>query len=109
MEGNGQAKPNGNAQWENEERPARPKRRAARAILKDGLEAALRADPEVMTNCKPKTCAGGIVRALVLGAGKGKMTALKTLMSLLDWEAEEEGEEPQEHSDEPRWDWSDGV
>src|SRR5438445_6418223 len=81
----------------------RAKRRALRAILREGLEAALRADPEVLEKCKPRTGAGRVVRGLVLEAGKGKTTPLKTLMSLVDWE---EGAESEEIVDETHWDWS---
>lgn len=81
----------------------RRRRRRTKAILKDGLEAALRADPEVLEKCKPKTGLGGIIRGLVLEAGKTKTTPLKQVMSLLDWE---EDENPSECVDETEWDWS---
>jgi hypothetical protein len=85
------------------------KRRAMKAVLKEGLEAALRADADVLENCKPKTVMGRLVRGMVLEAAKCKATPLKTVMSLLDREADE-GAEDQEIFDEPRWDWSpDGV
>jgi hypothetical protein len=94
----------------NEQVKAR-KHRPMRAILKEGLEAALRADPEVLEKCKPKTGAGALVRGLVLEAAKGKMTAFKELMRIVDREPDaEESEDVQGISDEPRWDWgADGV
>jgi hypothetical protein len=76
-----------------------------KAVLKEGLEAALRADAEVLENCKPKTVMGRLVRGMVLEAAKCKATPLKTVMSLLDREPDEGGE-GQEIFDEPRWDWS---
>jgi len=81
------------------------KRRAMKAVLKEGLEAALRADADVLENCKPKTVMGRLVRGMVLEAAKCKATPLKTIMSLLDREPDEGGEDP-EIFDEPRWDWS---
>ena len=81
----------------------RQRRRRTKAILKEGLEAALRADPEVLEKCKPKTGLGGIIRGLVLEAGKTKTTPLKLVMSLLAWE---EDENPNECVDETEWDWS---
>jgi hypothetical protein len=81
----------------------RAKRRHLRAIFKEGLEAALRADPAVLEKCTPKTGAGLFVRGLVLEAGKGKTTSIRTLMSLVDWEPDENDEEI---LDETRWDWN---
>ena len=81
----------------------RLRRRRTKAILKEGLEAALRADPEMLEKCKPKTGLGGIIRGLVLEAGKTKTTPLKLVMSLLAWD---EDENPNECVDETEWDWS---
>jgi hypothetical protein len=79
-----------------------------KAILKEGLEAALRANPEVLEKCKPRTGVGLFVRGLVLEAGKGKTTSLRTLMSLVEWESNEE--DGQDDPDGSLWDWSpDGV
>lgn len=101
---NGRGKPDGKT-------GIRTKRRKVRAILRDGVEAALRADAEVLENCKPKTPMGRIVRGLVLEAGKGRMTAFKALMSLVDSEPDApDSEDAQALADEPAWDWSaDGV
>jgi hypothetical protein len=89
----------------------RKKRRHMRAILKEGLEAALRADPQVLEKCTPKTNYGALVRGLVQEAVKGKTTPLRTLMSLIDWEPPQAGSEASEDvSDDGPWDWNaDGV
>jgi hypothetical protein len=89
----------------------RKKRRHMRAILREGLEAALRADPQVLENCTPKTGYGRIVRGLVLEAGNAKTTPLKTLMSLIDWEPPAGGDTSSEEVlDDGPWDWNaDGV
>ena len=85
----------------------RKKRRAMKAVLKEGLEAALRADAEVMEKCMPKTVMGRLVRGMVLEAAKCKATPLKTVMSLLDWEpVAGENQEAEDIADEPQWDWS---
>jgi len=84
----------------------RKKRRHMRAILKEGLEAALRADPDVLETCKPKTAYGRIICGLVLEAAKCKATPLKTLMSLIDWQPHEDDEDFVETDDETPWDWS---
>jgi hypothetical protein len=87
----------------------RGKRRHMRAIFKEGLEAALRADPKVLEKCNPKTGAGLFVRGLVLEAGKGRTTSIRTLMSLIDWEPDK-NQEAEEIVDETGWDWNaDGV
>ena len=83
--------------------------RHSRAILKEGVEAALRASPEVLENCKPKTNYGALVRGLVLEAAKCKATPLKTVMSLIDWEPRDDEDDVEELDDSQR-DWSaDGV
>jgi hypothetical protein len=79
-------------------------RRSIRSHLRDGIEAALCADPGVSANCNPRTVLGLIVRGLVLEAGKGKMTAVKMIMQFVDWDGEDA--EPQEISGEAHWDWS---
>jgi len=82
------------------------KRRHVKSILKEGLEAALQADPEVLEKCKPKTAYGRLVCGLVLEAAKCKATPLKTLMSIIDWEPPEGEGECEEDLDETRRDWS---
>jgi len=68
-----------------------PRRRSIRSDLRDGIEAALYADSEVLANYKPRTVLGLIVRALVLKAGRGKMTALAMIMQIIDWDSEDAG------------------
>ena len=84
----------------------RKRRRQMRAILKEGLEAALTADPEVLENCKPKTAAGRLVIGLLLEAAKCKATPLKILMSLVDWDADKACDEGRDADDGTPWDWS---
>ena len=81
----------------------RPRRRRTKAILKEGLEAALRANLEVLEKCKPKTGLGGIIRGMVLEAGKAKTTPLRQVMALLAWKDDEDASE---FVDETDWDWS---
>jgi len=102
---------NGTAKTADRKAGIRARCRQMRAMLQEGVEAALRADPDMLERCNPKTGAGRYVRALVLEAGKGKMTAMKTVLSLLDWEPDEDDfEASQAISDGTRWDWSaDGV
>ena len=84
------------------------KRRHMRAILKEGLEAALRANPEVVENCTPRTFAGKLVRGMLIEAAKAKTTPLKEVMSLIDWQPPP-GEATEDYVVET-WDWSeDGV
>lgn len=82
------------------------RRRHMRAILKEGLEAALRANPEVVENCKPKTFAGKLVRGMLIEAAKAKTTPLKQVMSLIDWEPENGDEDIAEIPDDTEWDWT---
>src|SRR5579862_351710 len=83
----------------------RARRRHSRSILKEGVEAALRANPEVLEKCKPKTGYGALVRGLVLEAAKCKATPLKTLMALIDWDGDDD---PGDDADIPedKRDWS---
>jgi hypothetical protein len=84
----------------------RLKRRRMKLDLKDGLEAALRANPEVLDTCKPKTCLGRLICGMVLEASKGKTTSLRQVMALLDWVPPEPTEEFRKEA----WDWNeDGV
>ena len=62
------------------------RRRPVRAIFKDGIEAALRAEPGFLATTDTRTAMGRIIRELVLEAGRGKMTPLKVMLSLLDFE-----------------------
>ena len=81
----------------------RPRRRRTKAILKEGLEAALRANLELLEKCKPKTGLGGIIRGMVVEASKAKTTPLRQVMALLDWKDDEDASE---FVDETDWDWS---
>jgi hypothetical protein len=85
----------------------RTRYRQMRATLTEGLRAALRADPEVLEKCKPKTGYGLLVRGLLVEAAKGKTISLKTVMSLIDGEPDAgEDVESRETLDETRRDWS---
>lgn len=91
--------------------PNTARRRPVRIHFRDGIEAALRADPEALTACKPRTQLGVVVRALVQEAGRGKTTAVRQMLALLDWEEPEaEATEVQMDAEsaadtEPQWDW----
>jgi hypothetical protein len=65
-------------------------RKSIRRHLRDGMEAALRADSEMLAHRKPRTGLGFIVRALVLEAGKGTMAAVKMILQIIDREGEDE-------------------
>ena len=105
--GNGRDRSNGAAKGGT---GIRKKRRHMRAILKEGLEAALRTSPEVLEKCTPKTNYGALVRGMVLEAAKCKATPLKVLMSLIDWEPANGSEGDEDVADDTEWDWSeDGV
>jgi hypothetical protein len=75
-----------------------------------GVQVALRAKPEDVENCKPKTELGKVVRGLVMEAAKGRATAMKNLMRFLDYVEDEEIEASQRLLPGVEWDWSpDGV
>lgn len=75
-----------------------------------GVQAALCARPEDIENCKPRTELGRVVRGLVIEAGKGRSTALKTLLRFLEYVEDEEIEAAQRMLPDIEWDWSaDGV
>ena len=54
------------------------------AQLRVGVHAALGCRVEVLDNCTPRTVLGRIVRSLVMDAGNGRSTAVKTLMRIID-------------------------
>lgn len=75
-----------------------------------GVQAALCTSPEDIENCKPRTELGRIVRGLVIEAGKGRSTALKTLLRFLEDVEDEEIDAVQRMLPDIEWDWSmDGV
>ena len=86
----------------------RPRWRPVRAIFREGIEAALAAEPYFLATTKTRTTLGWVVRELVLDAGRGKLEALKAMLVLLDREPseEEEDEEAGRILNEPRWDWT---
>lgn len=83
------------------------KARSIQAHFREGLEAALRADPRLLAECEPKTGAGTVVRSLVLEAGQGKTPALKLMLQMLGFkESEAADSESDESYFEPEWDWN---
>jgi hypothetical protein len=99
------------------EKPSPPRRRPVRLHFRNGVEAALRADPRALAACEPRTGLGVVVRALVQEAGRGKTAALRELLSLLDWQEPERDETQTEDAAEaeqilkaePRWDWNESA
>jgi hypothetical protein len=79
--------------------------RPVRAIFREGIEAALVSEPYFLATTKTRTTIGWIIRELVLDAGRGKILALKAMLSLLDFEEPESGES-QADLNEPQWDWT---
>ncbi len=82
--------------------------------FRDGLEAALRADPELVATTKTRTLLGAVVKGLALEASRGKPEAIRVMMSLLG-QTEPEANETRERTeprcqglsgDLRRWDWS---
>ena len=75
-----------------------------------GVQAALCARPEDLEACNPKTELGKVVRGLVMEAGKGRSTALKTLLRFLEYVEDQEIAAAQRMMPDIAWDWSmDGV
>src|ERR1700733_15096885 len=81
--------------------------RHMQVVLKEGVEAAMRADCEVMETCKPKSIAGAFVRGLVLEAAKGKAISIRTVMSLVVWQPDAKESEDAADVAEEHLDWSD--
>lgn len=92
--------------------PAARRRRPLRLHLRNGIEAALRADPERLDESRTRTYMGRVVRSLVQEAGKGKTPSLKLMLALIDWEDPDEQTDADEaaaietRDDEPKWDWN---
>ena len=96
--------------------PIGRRRKSLRHHFCDGVEAAVKAEPEAFTNAKPRTMLGLIVHSLVRGAASGRCNQVKLVVFFLD-EAErrrnmeEEIAAPAEHGNSepkspPNWDWS---
>jgi hypothetical protein len=96
-----------------------PRRKSLRHHFCDGIEAAVKAEPEAFANTKPRTMLGLMVHSLVRGAATGRCDQIKLVVFFLD-EAERRrcaAEESAAGADNsqgntepkllpPRWDWS---
>lgn len=92
-----------------ERAPAR-RRRPLQLHLRNGIEAALRADPKKLDETDPRTCMGRVARSLVQKAGEGETPALKLMLSMIEWKDPEgdteEAATVEARNDEPKWDWN---
>jgi hypothetical protein len=97
--------------------PPRQRRKSLRHRFCDGIEAAVKADPDAVTTTKPRTMMGQIVRNLVCRAGEGRCDAVRLVVFFLD-EAERrrvaaeqaamgdpQGTSGAAPAPEPAWDW----
>ena len=90
--------------------PAAKRRRTIHAHLKDGIEAALRAEPYFLAVTKTRTTLGLVIRELTLEAARGKVQMIRLMLTLLAYEEPEEVEEAECVPDDTVWDWNeDGV
>ncbi|HEX3665772.1 MAG TPA: hypothetical protein VHU23_11130 [Rhizomicrobium sp.] len=99
--------------------PIRRRRKSLRHHFCDGIEAAVKAEPEAFTNTKPRTMLGLMVHSLVRGAASGRCDQVKLVIFFLD-EAERRrcaveesaaGTDDAQGITEPKsppagWDWS---
>ena len=100
--------------------PIGRRRKSLRHHFCDGIEAAVKAEPEAFTNTKPRTMLGLIVHSLVRGAATGRCDQVKLVVFFLD-EAERrrgaaeiadapidnsQGNSEPKQAPQPQWDWS---
>jgi hypothetical protein len=100
--------------------PAGRRRKSLRHHFCDGVDAAVKAEPDAFANSRPRTMLGLIVHSLVRGAATGRCDQIKLVVFFLD-EAErrrgvvEHIVAPAENSQgipepksapQPKWDWS---
>src|SRR5437764_15337527 len=90
--------------------PSAKRRRTIHAHLKDGIEAALPAEPYFLAVTKTRTTLGLVIRELTLEAARGKVQMIRLMLALLAYEEPEEAEEAECVPDDTVWDWNeDGV
>ena len=93
--------------------------KSLRQHFREGIEAGLRAEPEVFHNTKPRTVMSQIVRELVCAATKARCDAIKLVFALVDEaelaraqaETDDAGDDSQailepQSTAEPEWDWN---
>jgi hypothetical protein len=100
--------------------PAGRRRKTLRHHFCDGIDAAVKAEPEAFANTKPRTMLGLIVHSLVRGAATGRCDQIKLVVFFLD-EAERrrgvvehivapnddsQGNPEPKSVPQPKWDWS---
>jgi hypothetical protein len=99
-------------------RTTRMARKTPRQHFCDGLEAALKAEPDSLAATKPRTTMGLMVQNLVLEASRARPEQIKLVFAFLEQAAVERRERAAEEGDddsqgisgagpasEPRWDW----
>ena len=98
--------------------PISRRRKSLRQHFCDGIEAAVKAEPEAFANTKPRTMLGLIVHSLVRGAGTGRCDQVKLVMIILDegerrrgvaemsGEFDEDSPENPAPKPPPQWDWN---
>jgi hypothetical protein len=94
------------------------RRKSLRQHFRDGLEAALKAEPEAFAATKPRTMMGLMIREVVCGAASARCDAIRLVFSYVDEggfsraeaESEDAGDNSQRNSEpesagETKWDW----
>jgi len=100
--------------------PMRKRRKTLRHHFCDGIEAAVKAEPEAFARTRPRTMLGLMVHSLVQGGATGRCDQIKLVVFFLDEaarrrEAAEQSAALDDNSEgisappsppEPKWDWS---
>ncbi|HEX3664762.1 MAG TPA: hypothetical protein VHU23_05995 [Rhizomicrobium sp.] len=94
--------------------PVRRRRKTLRHHFCDGIEAAVKAEPEAFIATRPRTMLGLMVRELVRGAGRGRCDQIRLVVFFLDEGARRRteaeiamGGNSQGNSElpQPKWEW----
>jgi hypothetical protein len=98
--------------------PPRRRRKTLRHHFCDGIEAAVKAEPDAFKSTRPRTMLGLMVRELVSAAARARCDCIKVVVTFLDEaevrrtaaEIDSQGISEVQSPPEPKWDWSqDGV
>jgi hypothetical protein len=98
--------------------PVHRRRKSLRQHFREGLEAALKAEPEAFKSTKPRTMMGLMVREVVCAAASARCDAVRLVFAFVDeaelqrteMETEDTGDNSQgiselESAEETKWDW----
>lgn len=77
------------------------RQRPLRVHLREGMEAALKAEPHALAAADPRTLLGMVIRELGFEAARGKTPAVKLMLQMIDWKEPRVADQRAANDDEP--------